>query len=119
MDEPSKKFQPLSDQLDHVLTQSLSTDCPELIAIGERFTAQVRLNMMQHSMPPTPQHSRSTDDRLLTVNEASGKLGVTKDFLYRNAGHFPFTVRLGTRQLRFSLHGMDRYIRQRTIRPGH
>jgi predicted DNA-binding transcriptional regulator AlpA len=119
MNNPSKKFQSLTDQLDHVLAQSLSTDFPELIGIGERFTAQVRLNMMQHSVPPSPQHSRSTDDRLLTVNEASGKLGVTKDFLYRNANKFPFTVRLGTRQLRFSLHGMDRHIRQRTIRPGH
>jgi len=119
MDEPNKKYHALTDQLDHVLAQALSTDCPELIAIGEGFTAQVRLNMMQPLVPPSPQPSRSTDDRLLTVNEASKKLGVTKDYLYRHADKFPFTVRLGTRQLRFSLHGMERYIRQRTIRPGH
>jgi len=118
MSEPNKKFQTLTDQLDHVLTQSLSTDCPELIAIGERFTAQVRLNMMQYTRPPSPQPSLASEDRLLTVEEASRKLGVTKDYLYRHVDHFPFTVRLGTRHVRFSLHGMERYIRQRTIRPG-
>ncbi len=119
MDEPNKKFHALTDHMDHVLAQSLSTDCPDLIAIGERFTAQVRLNMRQHVRPPSPQRSLASEDRLLTVNEASRKLGVTKDYLYRHADQFPFTVRVGPRQLRFSLHGMDRYIRQRTIRPGH
>jgi len=118
MDEPNKKYLALTDQLDHVLAQSLSTDCPELIAIGERFTAQVRLNMLQNLMAPLPQHARSTDDRLLTVEEASRKLGVTKDYLYRHADHFPFTVRVGPRHVRFSLHGLERYIRQRTTRPG-
>ena len=118
MDEPNKKYHALTDQLDHVLAQSLSTDCPELIAIGEGFTAQVRLNMMQPAKLPATQSSLAADDRLLTVEEASQKLGVTKDYLYRHADHFPFTVRVGPRQLRFSLHGMERYIRQRTIRPG-
>ncbi len=111
MDEPTKKYHALTNQLDHVLAQSLSTDCPELIAIGEGFTAQVRLKMLQHGRVPAPQHSLVSEDRLLTVEEASQKLGVTKDYLYRHADHFPFTVRVGPRQLRFSLHGMDRYIR--------
>jgi len=74
---------------------------------------------MQHGRVPAPQHSLASEDRLLTVEEASQKLGVTKDYLYRHADHLPFTVRVGLRQLRFSLHGMERYIRQRTIRPGH
>ena len=118
MNEPNKKYHTLTDQLDHVLAQSLSTDCPELIGIGEGFTAQVRLKMMQHMMPPSPQRSLASEDRLLTVEEASQKLSLTKDYLYRQADHFPFTVRVSPRQLRFSLHGMERYIRQRTIRPG-
>ncbi len=118
MDEPNKKYHVLTDHLDHVLAQALSTDCPELIAIGEGFTAQVRLNMMQPTKLPATQSSLAADDRLLTVNEASRKFGLTKDYLYRHADHFPFTVRVGLRQLRFSLHGMERYIRQRTIRPG-
>ena len=119
MDEPDKKYHALTDHMDQVLAQAAPTDCPELIAIGEGFTAQVRLNMLQPTRLSSTKAPLPSDDRLLTVEEASQKLGLTKDYLYRHADQFPFTVRLGTRQLRFSLHGMDRYIRQRTIRPGH
>ena len=104
--------------MDQVLAQALSMDFPELIGIAERFTSQVRLNMMQPSRLPATQSSLAADDRLLTVEEASGKLGLTKDYLYRHADHFPFTVRVGPRHVRFSLHGMERFIRQRTTRPG-
>jgi len=52
-------------------------------------------------------------DRLLTVEEAAQKLGLSRDYLYRHAKRFPFTVRLGSR-LRFSERGVERYIRQRT-----
>ena len=54
-------------------------------------------------------------DRLLTVTEAAGKLGKSKDALYRHANKFPFTVRDG-RQVRFSEKGIEKYIRQRTGR---
>ncbi len=52
------------------------------------------------------------EDRLLTVEEAAKKLGLSTDWLYRRARKLPFTVRLG-RRLRFSERGLDRYIRQR------
>ena len=74
-----------------------------LIALGEQFTAGVRLKMMQHVRLPSPQRSLASEDRLLTVEEASQKLSLTKDYLYRHADHFPFTVRVSPRQLRFSL----------------
>jgi excisionase family DNA binding protein len=54
----------------------------------------------------------AAEDRLLTVREAAVKLGVSTDHLYRHAGHYPFTVRFGTR-VRFSLQGLERYCRQR------
>ena len=107
MNNPHQKFQPLTDHMDQVLAQALSMDFPELIGIAERFTAQVRLNMRQPAKLPVTQSSLAADDRLLTVEEASRKLAVTEDYLYRHANQFPFTVRLGTRQLRFSLHGME------------
>ena len=113
----TKKYQALSDQLDQVLSQSLSTDCPDLIAIGERFTAQVRLKMMQGLQPPLDQAHPLFEERLLTVNEASRKLGMTKDYLYRHADQFPFAIRVVPHQLRFSLQGIERYIRQRKSRP--
>ncbi len=54
----------------------------------------------------------ATEDRLLTVDQAASRLGVSPDWLYRRAATLPFTVRLG-RALRFSPDGLDRYIRQR------
>ncbi len=55
----------------------------------------------------------AAEDRLLTVKEAAEKLGVSEDWLYRKAGKLPFTVRLGSRQVRFSERGIEKYIRQR------
>ena len=52
-------------------------------------------------------------DRLLGVADAAAKLGATRDWVYRNADHLPFTVRLGKKQLRFSEAGIERYIRHR------
>lgn len=52
------------------------------------------------------------EDRLLTVEEAARNLHLSEDYLYRNARKLPFTVRIG-RQVRFSLRGIERYIRQR------
>ena len=51
-------------------------------------------------------------DRLLNAKEASAKLGLSEDHLYRHSNQFPFTVRMG-RKLRFSEAGIERYIRQR------
>ena len=52
-------------------------------------------------------------DRLLTITEAAERLACSKDWLYRQ--RLPFTVRNG-RQLRYSAHGLDRYIRQQAGR---
>jgi excisionase family DNA binding protein len=52
-------------------------------------------------------------DRLLTVKEAAEKLGLSEDYLYRHAKSLPFTVRVGPRQLRFSVRGIQRFIHQR------
>jgi predicted DNA-binding transcriptional regulator AlpA len=57
--------------------------------------------------------SASSEDRLLTVEEAALRLGTSEDWLYRNAPKLPFTVRLAPRQLRFSSQGIERYLRTR------
>jgi len=51
-------------------------------------------------------------DRLLDVAAAAERLGVSRDWLYHHARQLPFTVRQG-RLLRFSSHGIERYIRTR------
>src|SRR5437867_2943362 len=57
----------------------------------------------------------STEDTLLTVDQAAERLGVSKDWLFRRSRTLPFVVRLG-RHLRFSNRGIDRYLRHRTGR---
>ena len=57
-------------------------------------------------------HGLQRRDRLLNVEEASEKLGVKPDWLYRHHKGLPFTVRHG-RLLRFSELAMDDYIRRR------
>ena len=49
-------------------------------------------------------------DRLLAIDEASRRLGVSKDYLYRHKEDFPFTRRIGHRLL-FTSHGIETYLR--------
>lgn len=84
---------------------------PEMLGELERLKATLwaRLTALQGN-------GRQPDkDRLLVVEEAAVKLGVSRDYLYRYSGKLPFTVRVG-RSLRFSEAGVDRYIRNRTGR---
>jgi hypothetical protein len=53
------------------------------------------------------------EDRLLTVDEASRRLSVSKDWLYRNAKKMPFAVRPTPGTLRFSLRAIEKFIRER------
>ena len=57
----------------------------------------------------------SSEDTLLTVDQAAERLGVSTDWLFRRSRTLPFVVRLG-RHLRFSNRGIDRYLRNRTGR---
>ena len=64
-----------------------------------RYTAIARLA----PAPSVPQ-----PDQLLDVDEAADRLGISKDYLYRNHSKFPFTRRMG-RSLRFSTCGIEEY----------
>jgi len=48
--------------------------------------------------------------------DAASRLGISKDWLYRNATRLPFTVRVSEGLLRFSAKGIDRYIASRVGR---
>lgn len=69
-----------------------------------RATAAARL-FAPASLQPASQ------DQLLKVSAASERLGISRDYLYRNSKEFPFTRKIG-RNLLFSSHGIDQYIRQ-------
>ena len=51
-------------------------------------------------------------DALLDVEEAAARLGMSRSYLYRHASRFPFVRRVG-RSLRFSVNGIENYLRQR------
>jgi len=55
------------------------------------------------------------DDRLLGIKEAAAKLGVTSDYLYRRKD-LPFRVSVAPGQVRFSLKGIERFIRAKTVK---
>ncbi len=90
------------------------SDCPALIGELEHMKARLLAKMMAGE--DQARSDQSTRDRLLTVEEAAEKLGTTEDYLYRHSSELPFTVRLGARHLRFSLEGIERYIRSRLRR---
>jgi len=48
-------------------------------------------------------------DELLTVEQASERLGMSANYLYRHSGTLPFVRRIG-RSLRFSAAGINDYI---------
>lgn len=49
-------------------------------------------------------------ERLIGIDEAAERLDTTPDWLRRNAGTLPFTVRLSPGQVRFAVRGLDRWI---------
>ena len=81
-----------------------SEELPRLLGDLEevRVTALARLN----SPAPPPAH-----DILVDVDKAAERLGVSRDYVYRNHHRFPFTRREG-RSLLFSAQGIEKYIRR-------
>jgi predicted DNA-binding transcriptional regulator AlpA len=50
------------------------------------------------------------EDRLLDAGEAAKVLGVSEDWLYRNAKKLPFSRKLGPKMLRFSYQGILKWL---------
>ena len=85
--------------------QATPADCPILLGELERLKASLWLRMTTS----TARHTQPPEDWLLTAVEVADRLHVTKDYVYRNARKYPFTVREG-RYIRFSQAGLARYL---------
>lgn len=81
-------------------------DLPSLLGEIEeiRYTALARLTA-------PAQAASAESDQLLSIGEATRRLNVSQDYLYRHSKELPFTRRMG-RKLLFSSSGIERYIRQ-------
>jgi predicted DNA-binding transcriptional regulator AlpA len=94
-------------QIAHVPLQAIPALLCQLTGLQSALLARLLTD-------PTSLSSQSVDsDELLDVAETAQRMGTSKDWLYRHADQLPFTVRLGSRQLRFSAHGLAQYIRKR------
>ena len=82
-----------------------SPELPRLLGELEevRCTALARL-----SSPAAVQRP----DELLTIEQASERLGMSAHYLYRHSDSLPFVRRLG-RSLRFSANGISEYINRK------
>src|SRR6185312_6160196 len=97
----------MRSELQNVL-ESLRGMTPEQLPnlLGEleviRTTAMMRLT----SSAQTPQA-----DKLIGIDEAADRLGISKDYLYRHKGEYPFLKRMGGKIL-FSSAGIEAFIRK-------
>ena len=101
----------MRDELQIVLMTAQELPKDELPALlGEleqvRCVALARLT----SAPIASQES----DQLLDVAAAAARMGISRDYLYRHHGDFPFVVRAG-RKLLFSAAGIEKHIWQQSI----
>ena len=95
------------------LAMHLPFDVVEAL-LGKNALAQSVLvsRLLALRASPIQAENSTGGDRLLDVEETARKLGKSKDYLYRHAGDYPFTVRDG-HSLRFSEQGIEKFIRQR------
>jgi predicted DNA-binding transcriptional regulator AlpA len=81
-------------------------ELPRLLGELEEIRATAMARLTAPAVAQLQQH-----DELLDTAEAAHRLGISKDFLYRNHRDFSFTRRVG-RRLLFSSVGIEKYIRQ-------
>jgi predicted DNA-binding transcriptional regulator AlpA len=96
-------------RLDDVRADQIPAVLAQLAAASQQLAARLLANGT---------HSASeAGDRLLTAKEAAAKIGKSEDWLYRHAPELPYSVRDDKfRSVRFSLNGIEKWIRQRSGR---
>jgi excisionase family DNA binding protein len=92
---------PLQSVLDSV-RELQPEELPVLLGELEIIRATALMRITQ----PTPVVQA---DELLGIEDTAERLGVSVDYVYRNAKNLPFTRRIG-RKLLFSSRGIDQYI---------
>jgi len=95
----------LALELTTAIDQISPEDLPALLAALAAYLAQASAKLLAQpqAIPALPDSAEN-----LSVAEASRRLGVSVDWLYRNHKRLPFTRRIG-RRLLFSARGLDRW----------
>ena len=104
------------------LIDSMTLD-EQIIVVGKlRSLEVILLERIIHQDKWHPHHAilaavtEPANDELLDAKEASRRLGFSTRWLYNNADSLPFTIRQKTGRLRFSKHGLEKYLRDQRKR---
>src|SRR5262245_12410349 len=99
------------------LIDSMTLD-EQIIIVGKlRSLETVLLERIMHQDTWHPHHTilaaltERPDDELLDAKEASRRMGYSTRWLYNNADSLPFTIRQKSGRLRFSKHGLEKYLK--------
>jgi hypothetical protein len=94
---------PHLEAIERALQDGPTDDLPALIGELERLKTKA---LIRAARPP--ERADNGPDENLSVQEAARRLGVSVDWLYKNARRLPFTVKICRRVL-FSAHGLERW----------
>jgi hypothetical protein len=92
----------------------------ECLSGDEAATALAELSALQAALvarlpsakaQPNPEARDVALDRLLTAEEVSARFKRSKDWVYRRAKKWPFTVREGRKTVRFSERGLAEHLK--------
>lgn len=93
--------------LEGALAETPIEGLPDALGGLARLTAVTQLRLSRQGAPAP------AEERLLGVEAAAARLGLSSVALYKKADDFPFAIRQG-RSLRFSDGGISAWIRKRT-----
>jgi predicted DNA-binding transcriptional regulator AlpA len=101
----------LTDVLD-TPARALELSATEAAAMLARVEGVASILRIAAGARPSPNgdHAPEVPDRLIGVDEAARRLGITPKALYARAEGLPFTRRLGAGTLRFSEAGLGEWI---------
>ena len=86
-------------------------DLPGLIGVLAEMEALAQL-ALKTAREREDRVAADAPEKNLSASEAARRLGMSRDWLYRNAGRLPFSVRIGRRVL-FDARGLERWNRSR------
>ena len=99
--------------LDELIGRVAPSALPALVvALSARLSSLGAL-ALNGTVMREAQSTSEEPERNLSAKEAAARLGVSTAYLYKNAGRFPFALRIG-RRLLFSSRGVERWNRART-----
>jgi predicted DNA-binding transcriptional regulator AlpA len=93
-----------------------TAEAPELLALAGELQGRAWSRLSApHAAMDADWPASVSQERNLSATEAAERLGMSRDWLYRNAARLPFAVRIGSRVL-FSAQGLERWNRSRVTR---